>query len=203
MRAHGFDSVPAVAAGDRIVSGGDLKAIAGLVGFDYEPPVILPPEILMTKWDTILESACRYIRQIPTESMAMKSPDRDRSLLGLTYHVVTIGRTFLRVYDDADGNERLPEGVVTGEDVAAVGEETRIRLRTWWQETGVFDPLDRVVESYQGIQTLLEYLERETWHTGQHTRQVMMFLEQLGIAPDRPLTAVDFAGLPMPERVWD
>jgi len=87
--------------------------------------------------------------------------------------------------------------------VAAVGDETRVLLRTWWEEIGVHDPLDRVVESYQGIQTLLEYLERETWHTGQHTRQVMMFMEQLGIPVDRPLDREVFAGLPMPERVWD
>jgi hypothetical protein len=31
----------------------------------------------------------------------------------------------------------------------------------------------------------------------------MMFLDQLGIAADRPLTAEDLAGLPLPERVWD
>ena len=203
LRAHGFDSVPAVASGDRIVSGGDLKAIADLVGFDYEPPMILPPDVLMAKWDSIMESACRFIRQIPTESMGIKSPDRDRSLLGLSFHIVSIGRTFLRVYDDIEGGLRMPEGMATGEEVATFGEETRVLLRTWWHDVGVFDPLDRVVESYQGIQSLLEYLERETWHTAQHTRQVMMFLEQLGITADRPLTADQLAGLPLPERVWD
>jgi hypothetical protein len=31
----------------------------------------------------------------------------------------------------------------------------------------------------------------------------MMFLEQLAIPPDGPLTADDLAGLPLPERVWD
>jgi len=195
--------VPAVALGDRIVSGGDLKAIADLVGFAYEGPVILPPDVLMAKWDAILEGACRFIRQIPQESLSVKSPDRDRSLLGLCYHIVTIGRTFLRVYDERERNERKPDDVTTSEQVAAVGDETRVLLRTWWEEIGVHDPLDRVVESYQGIQTLLEYLERETWHTGQHTRQVMMFMEQLGIPVDRPLDPEVFAGLPMPERVWD
>ena len=66
-------------------------------------------------------------------------------------------------------------------------------------------PVDFPLQAFQlpGIQTLLEYLERETWHTGQHTRQVMMFMEQLGIPVDRPLGPEVFAGLPMPERVWD
>jgi hypothetical protein len=31
----------------------------------------------------------------------------------------------------------------------------------------------------------------------------MMFLDMLNIAPDRPLTPADLAGLPLPERVWD
>jgi hypothetical protein len=31
----------------------------------------------------------------------------------------------------------------------------------------------------------------------------MWVLEGLGIAPDRPLPPETFAGLPMPEKVWD
>ena len=73
----------------------------------------------------------------------------------------------------------------------------------WWDRAGFEDPLDRVIETYWGAHTLLEALERETWHAAQHARQVMMFLEQLGIAADRPLTGEDLAGLPLPEQVWD
>jgi hypothetical protein len=28
-------------------------------------------------------------------------------------------------------------------------------------------------------------------------------LERMNIAPDRPLTAADLAGLPLPERLWE
>ena len=48
-----------------------------------------------------------------------------------------------------------------------------------------------------------EYLERTTWHSGQHVRQWMMLLGMAGIAPDRPLVEADFANLPMPGNVWD
>ena len=51
--------------------------------------------------------------------------------------------------------------------------------------------------------TLHEVLERTGWHSGQHTRQLMLTLDKLGIAADGPLSAADFAGLPMPENVWD
>ena len=46
-------------------------------------------------------------------------------------------------------------------------------------------------------------LERTTWHCGQHVRQLMMVLEMLGIQPDRPPSKETFAGLPMPDKVWD
>jgi hypothetical protein len=31
----------------------------------------------------------------------------------------------------------------------------------------------------------------------------MMFLRQLEVEPDQPLTAEDLAGLPLPDGVWD
>jgi len=34
-------------------------------------------------------------------------------------------------------------------------------------------------------------------------RQLVMVLEMLGIEPDRPPTKETFAGLPMPDKVWD
>ena len=48
-----------------------------------------------------------------------------------------------------------------------------------------------------------EVLERTCWHAGQHVRQITMVLQEAGIKPDNPLSNVDFAGLPMPEKVWD
>jgi hypothetical protein len=51
--------------------------------------------------------------------------------------------------------------------------------------------------------TLHEYLERTTWHSGQHVRQLVMVLEMLGIEPDKPPTSEMFTGLPMPDKVWD
>ena len=48
-----------------------------------------------------------------------------------------------------------------------------------------------------------EVLERTCWHSGQHTRQLMLVLEKLGIQPDGALGDAAFAGLPMPKNVWD
>jgi hypothetical protein len=54
-----------------------------------------------------------------------------------------------------------------------------------------------------GIQPMQLLFERTAWHSAQHVRQLMALLERYGIAPDRPLTKEDFAGLPLPERLWE
>ena len=196
--------MPAVAANGEIVSGGVLEEIARVVGFPYDPPQILPPAVLMERWYGILDTAARLIRQIPIDGMTVTSPvDANRTLFALAWHVVTIGRVFLLVYQEVEARVLHIESIKTGEGLGAYADETQALLRRWWNETGIHDPLERVVESYQGIQSLLEYLERETWHTAQHTRQLAAMLEQIGITPDRPLTPELLEGLPLPERLWD
>ena len=51
--------------------------------------------------------------------------------------------------------------------------------------------------------SLHEVFERTAWHSGQHTRQLMLTLEKLGISPSGALGDADFAGLPLPKNVWD
>jgi len=206
--AQGLDSVPAVCLDDTCVPGGDLGAIAGLLGLDYTPPDVLSPLALYERIVHILDAAGRYISQVPFDGLSYKSPDRDRSFRELGRHIVLIGRAFLRAYDESEFSNTWFREVdvpvsLTGDDLATEMRETQAALTAWWQLSGHEDPMDRVIESYWGNHTLHEVLEREVWHTAQHTRQVMMILTQLDIAPDRPLTAADLAGLPLPERVWD
>jgi hypothetical protein len=56
---------------------------------------------------------------------------------------------------------------------------------------------------YYGEQTLHEFLERSVWHAAQHTRQLQLVVEKLGLKPNPALTAADLAGLPLPDHVWD
>jgi hypothetical protein len=59
------------------------------------------------------------------------------------------------------------------------------------------------VQTYYGQQTRHQLLERSTWHSAQHVRQLIFILERYGIAPDRPLVAEDLAGLPLPQRLFE
>jgi hypothetical protein len=116
-------------------------------------------------------------------------------------------RAFLTAYED-DAHDKgfysMPEEVVTREDVLARLDETRRLFDRWWQEDGVDDPLDRVTPTYWGYPTLHEVLEREVWHTTQHTRQLVYVIELFGAEPVVPLTREEHLdGLPLPERVND
>jgi hypothetical protein len=59
------------------------------------------------------------------------------------------------------------------------------------------------LQTYYGEQPLHHVMERCTWHSAQHARQIIAVLERYGIAPDGPLTADDYAGLPMPAGLWE
>jgi hypothetical protein len=58
------------------------------------------------------------------------------------------------------------------------------------------------VKTTTGVQSLREFLERQTWHSAQHIRQLAWRLEQMNIEPDRPPNAEELAGLPIPQAVW-
>ncbi len=200
--------MPAVCLGDDCVPGGDLGAIADLLSLDYTAPNILPPEQLIAKFVAVLDAASRFLNQAPFEGLAHKSPDRDRPFRDLGWHITLIPRAFVAAYDSGvftagSFRERNVPTTLTGADISAEVLRAQAVLQDWWQTSGREDPMDRVIESYWGMHTLLEVFERETWHAAQHTRQVMMFLEQLNIPADGPLTPELLAGLPIPERVWD
>jgi hypothetical protein len=59
------------------------------------------------------------------------------------------------------------------------------------------------VKTYYGLQPLHHLLERCTWHSAQHARQIIAVLERFGVAPNGPLTARDYAGLPLPAGLWE
>jgi hypothetical protein len=208
LAGHGLSSVPAVCLGDDCVPGGDLEAIASLLSLEYTPPAMLTPSQLFERFMFVLDAAGRYFRQAPFEGLAVKSPDRDRSFRELAMHITLIPKAFVTAYDTDEfprtlfQEENVDPGL-SGDDPAGILAQSQATLRAWWETSGQEDPMDRVLETYWGAHTLHEAFERETWHSAQHTRQVIMFLSMLGIAADRPLTAEDLAGLPLPEGVWD
>jgi hypothetical protein len=154
----------------------------------------------------VLDAAVRYVGQIPPARLHDTLPHRDRSYLALGNHLVQIAVDFLSVTRGAALTGRLAESVPETEleppALMAAAAQAKRGLADWLAAADSAKLASPVV-TYFGSQTLHQVLERAVWHSAQHGRQLMMVLQRLGISPDGPLTDEDFAGLPMPEEVWD
>ena len=75
------------------------------------------------------------------------------------------------------------------------------RLNHWW-ETTQDKSCSGTIDVYYGVQPLHHVLERCTWHSAQHARQIISVLQGFGISVEQPLTDKDYAGLPMPAGLW-
>ena len=99
-------------------------------------------------------------------------------------------------------NAPPPAQVKTPEDIRAFGSRITKRLEDWW--TAQSDKTCRgTLKTYYGVQPLHHVLERCTWHSAQHARQIQAVLLKLGVEPAAPLGEKDYAGLPMPVGLWE
>ena len=200
----GVPGPPATVNGDRVVHGWNPKALAALVGIQYDEGARLAPAELARRLDRVLEVGAHAMRQVPPEHLALKHPGRDRSIRQLGYHVF---RLALASRDAMEGgrlpkawqDEPAPPEVADGPAVAAYGETVRRNLASWFARPGAWD---RVVETWYGPQSGHDLLERTTWHAAQHVRQVHDLLGRVGIKPDVPFTESDLRGLPLPIDLW-
>jgi len=210
LEALGVRLVPIVARGPVWANGAVFRDVAQVAGFEYGGHKMLTPEQLKDKVLMILDAAGRYLQQIPDEKLDVVLPGRPRSYRQLVYHVFDIPKVFLdRVEHDTPYTYEalisvLPDEMAAKQDLAAYGRANRARFAEWWDRDGKDTDFKQPGKVYYGEVSLHEVLERTGWHSGQHTRQIMLMLrEKLGIEPDGALDDADFAGLPMPKNIWD
>jgi len=205
----GIRSVPIIRRGEDWANGQVLRDVARVAGIDWGGSRILPPEELKARLDVFQSAARRFLRQLPDDKLPALLPNRPRSYASLAYHIFSIADAFL---DHEQKATRLDEGAYnrvprSGEDskaaLLAYGETVAKRLDDWWAARGSKTDWNRRADVYYGEQSVQEFFERTTWHCGQHVRQFMMVLDQLGIAPRERVGPEAFSGLPMPEKVWD
>ena len=210
LQKLGTRKVPVVARGDRYVFGQNLEDVAEFVGLGSTGHARLPPGELVKKWVNVLRAAQRYVRQLPAEHLNERViPNRDRPIRLLSHHVFRIGEAFIETatrgteYSEYHAQQPpAPGTMLTGEEIVRYGDSVIPRIERWWNDFS--DKSGRhQVKTYYGEQSLHELLERSTWHSAQHARQLIAVLERYGIEPDGRLTADDLAGLPLPERLWE
>lgn len=207
LEALGVRMIPLVVKGRDYVSGQILTDVARIAGIEYGRKV-LPVEALKARIDGILAAALRYSAQLPDDEAVLGRmlPNRPRSYRDLACHVFMIVDAFVAETEGDPLTEAkylapAPEHVRSPSDIVAFGEGVRRRWEAWWAGGG--QDFGRKAQVYYGDQTLHDFMERTAWHSGQHTRQLALVLEKLGVEPDGKVTEADFAGLPMPRNVWD
>lgn len=204
----GVRTVPVVSRGRDYVFAQELADVSRFLGKAVEFRR-LPAPALVAKWLVVLKAAQRHAAQIPPARLAQRATEgRDRSVRDLACHVYQVADAFLQLVEN--GFEHLPtiynapppDHVRTPADIAAFGAGITARVERWW--AGVRDQsCGGTVKTYYGVQPLHHVLERSTWHSAQHARQIQVVLEEFGVAPDGALTEQDFAGLPLPEGLWE
>ncbi len=207
LRGLGARSVPVVSRGGEFVFAQSIPDVVEFLGLGDAPVPDLSPGELVERLDLVLSSAARYCRQMPEAELATELPNRPRAYRVLMHHIFRIPDAFLEMTRGATLTYEMlveppPDDMRTTADLAAFGETVRRGISAWWE--GRDDKIcAELVPTYYGSQPLHEVLERTTWHPCQHTRQLISLLDHLGIAPDRPLSPAELAGLPLPEKVWD
>jgi glutaredoxin len=205
----GLRRVPIVRRGTEWVDGQVIRDVARIAGIRWNAAALLPPVELAARADTVLRSALRLAASIPEAKLDTPYPNRPRSYRQITAHIAQIFEAFLDLaehdirVEHAVYEQDVPAGITTGPQLIAFGEDIRRRFAHWWMRAGGSTDFDALANVYYGTQTLHEFLERTVWHAGQHTRQLQLAVEKLGLRVDPPLTAEDLAGLPLPENVWD
>lgn len=203
----GARTIPIVSQGDKFVFAQVIKDVVEFLGLKDDSAPTLSPDQLKARYDHVLESAIRLVKLMPDEHLDKELPDRPRSWRVLLHHVFQIPTAFL---DMEETGETLtyenmvgppPDDMTTSAAIAAFGEDVRARFNAWAAASKGSD-FSGQVPTYFGGTTRHEMLERTVWHSTQHVRQVAALLEQVGITPDRPLTAADIEGLPLTEKVW-
>ncbi len=207
LRRLGARSIPVLSRGDEFTFAQNLGQVVKFLGLNEATGPVLSAAQLVERLDRFLAAAIRMVPQMPDDRLATEVPNRPRSYRVLAHHIFRIPETFLEVAHSAtltyeNLTKRPPDTMRTTADIVAYGADVRQRLAAWWAakpDKSGRDP----VQTYYGPQILHEYLERTTWHVGQHVRQWNMLLGMAGVAADRPPGETEFANLPMPSQVWD
>jgi uncharacterized damage-inducible protein DinB len=204
-------TTPVVARGNEYVLGQVIPDVAKFLGLKFDGGPALTPKQLVEKADMVLSAAQRFAPQLPQEKFNELLPmsGRKRTYRELAHHLVRIQEALLEATEGVEFTIEQPvkpaeDSLTRPQQIADYAAGVQRRLREWWAKQEQTDPNCRkVVKTYFGEQPLAVLLERCSWHSAQHTRQLQFLLGRMGVEPNQPLTAEDLKGLPLPEKVWE
>lgn len=198
-------AVPVLIKGDEILFTQSLEDVAKFVGKTRDVRR-LPPAELFERWQYFLNTALGLIAQIPPEKLHdFPIVKRPRTVCNLAYHIFQVPEGVMamtegRTLDSRDYDNAIYDHLTTVEQILAFGQGVVEQHKSWWaraDQTG-----EKRIATYYGDQPLHQILERGTWHSAQHTRQLNHVLDDMGLKVENPIAPEAYDGLPMPKAIW-
>lgn len=205
LLARGIRSVPVLIQGERMTYGQSLDDVAAFVGRRREAEP-LPPRVLLQRWLTFLAAARELITRIPPDRLEVRPvPERPRTTRELATHIFQIPESVLEgieggLKDTREISNAKFDHIRTPEQLLDYADRVSARLRRWSAnvEDGWFETR---IATYYGEQPATGVLERGTWHSGQHARQLDRIVHEVNGTPEI-IPPETYEGLPMPRGLW-
>lgn len=201
------EHVPIVRYGEEWADGKDLEEIANLIDIEYDAEP-LPVEELGERLNIVLNATHRYLDQLPENELKTHIPDRPRSYADLVQHIFSLPDVFL-MHEAGVPMDSVPRMEHQWDHYSKValstyGQSVQGRLNDWFDNPGQTCNWNETADVFWGQPSKHEFLERTTWHTAQHVRQLEWIVEnELEIPIADPLDPELWEGLPMPEKIWN
>ncbi|WP_375459448.1 glutaredoxin domain-containing protein [uncultured Enterovirga sp.] len=201
----GAKSVPVVARGGTFTFAQSIEDVAKFVGIEAKI-TRLAPDVLIERWLAVLEMAEALTRKVPEDKWD-HYPVSTRDMRFLAFHVFQIAESFLRCVQDGEEDwvtvsmRPVPADIRNADDIVRYANGIEDRLRQWWRDLAD-KSCQEFVATYTGVLPLHHFLERQTWHSAQHMRQLAFALNELGVPEVPAVPAELYAGLPLPDSIW-
>jgi glutaredoxin len=200
----GLRSIPAVRLRDRYVYSQNLDDVAKLLGVDRLHTPLSQKE-LFDRWDAILTAVPRILEKFSDADLAVDViPNRKRSVKDLFVHIGQLAHAFVEHQENGLIDIKPVHAYVDSSIVTKADVQTHLAARhaEWkaWRRRGE-DKIPEKLETYYGLQPSIQVVERGTWHTTQHARQLdLIAAGRLGA--EFEIAPALYAGLPLPKRLW-
>lgn len=193
---------------DTVVVGFNRPALAAALGLGAGGAASVDGPALLRRYRRIFGAFSRAARQVPDETLAWKSPERDRTLRMFLFHVYDRPDLMLRGletgvyrYEDVLAGYDRAEAYQTTAALVDRGDELLARV---YEFLGTATPerLATPIDSYQGRLAVGELLTLALGHAAHHLRQLYHYFGLLGIVPDAPLADRDYEGIALPAKLF-
>jgi glutaredoxin len=205
LMARGARSVPVLIRGEEMIFTQSLEDVAKFVGKSRQINR-LPPADLFQRWQYFLNTAIGLIHQIPEDRLHdFPIEKRSRTVSNLAYHIFQVAEGVMamtegRTRDSREYDNAIYDHLQTKEQILAFAEGVIEAHKRWWAATDQTG--QRRIQTYYGEQPLHQILERGTWHSAQHSRQLNHVLDGFDVSVENPIALSAYEGLPIPKAIW-